>query len=235
MVIGKVFPQAVIKRMDADAMARKDAFRETLHAFRAGKIDILIGTQMIAKGLHFPNVTLVGIINADLALHLPDFRAGERTFQLLTQVAGPGGARRDGGRGVCAELHAVQSRRSSSPGTTISRATGSRRWISAPSAPFPPFVQSGAHHGKVRAPGARPVHDRNPWPADWARACPRACPWANRCPRRWKSSRVSSVSRSSCAGRSAFRLSRHVKAVLAKLQMPVDVTTAVDVDPYQLL
>ena len=59
--------------------------------FRAGKIDILVGTQMIAKGLHFPNVTLVGIIYADLALHQPDFRAGERTFQLLTQVAGRAG------------------------------------------------------------------------------------------------------------------------------------------------
>src|SRR6185436_17915463 len=56
-----------------------------------GKIDILVGTQMIAKGLHFPNVTLVGIIYADLSLHIPDFRAGERTFQLLTQVAGRAG------------------------------------------------------------------------------------------------------------------------------------------------
>ena len=56
-----------------------------------GKIDILVGTQMIAKGLHFPNVTLVGIIHADLSLHMPDFRAGERTFQLLTQVAGRAG------------------------------------------------------------------------------------------------------------------------------------------------
>src|SRR5205807_1902562 len=86
-----LFPSAVVRRMDADSMSRKDAYRETLHAFRAGKIDILVGTQMIAKGLHFPNVTLVGIINADLALHMPDFRAGERTFQLLTQVAGRAG------------------------------------------------------------------------------------------------------------------------------------------------
>ena len=77
--------------MDADSMTRKEAYRETLRNFRTGKIDILVGTQMIAKGLHFPNVTLVGIINADLALHLPDFRAGERTFQLLTQVAGRAG------------------------------------------------------------------------------------------------------------------------------------------------
>jgi len=77
--------------MDSDALKRKDDFRRILGDFRVGKTDILVGTQMIAKGLHFPNVTLVGIIYADLALHQPDFRAGERTFQLLTQVAGRAG------------------------------------------------------------------------------------------------------------------------------------------------
>ncbi len=89
--VARLFPKATVRRMDADTMTRKEAYRETLTAFRSGKIDILLGTQMIAKGLHFPNVTLVGIINADLGLHLPDFRAGERTFQLLTQVAGRAG------------------------------------------------------------------------------------------------------------------------------------------------
>src|SRR5213082_872602 len=89
--VSHIFPKAAIRRMDADSMTRKEAYRETLRSFRTGQIDILVGTQMIAKGLHFPNVTLVGIINADLALHLPDFRAGERTFQLLTQVAGRAG------------------------------------------------------------------------------------------------------------------------------------------------
>ena len=89
--LGKLFPRARIKRMDADVMKRKEDYRKVLGDFRTGKIDILIGTQMIAKGLHFPNVTLVGIIYADLALHQPDFRAGERTFQLLTQVAGRAG------------------------------------------------------------------------------------------------------------------------------------------------
>ena len=77
--------------MDADTTVCKDAYTKILGAFRAGKLDVLVGTQMIAKGLHFPNVTLVGILNADSALHLPDFRAGERTFQLLTQVAGRAG------------------------------------------------------------------------------------------------------------------------------------------------
>jgi primosomal protein N' (replication factor Y) (superfamily II helicase) len=89
--LGKLFPKARVRRMDADTMKRKDDYRATLGDFRAGKIDILVGTQMIAKGLHFPNVTLVGIIYADMALHQPDFRAGERTFQLLTQVAGRAG------------------------------------------------------------------------------------------------------------------------------------------------
>ncbi len=89
--LAKLFPHARLRRMDSDAMKRKEDFRRILGDFRAGKIDILVGTQMIAKGLHFPNVTLVGIIYADLALHQPDFRAGERTFQLLTQVAGRAG------------------------------------------------------------------------------------------------------------------------------------------------
>ena len=73
--------------MDSDTLKKKEDYKKILTAFRLGKIDVLIGTQMIAKGLHFPNVTLVGIIYADLSLHMPDFRAGERTFQLLTQVA----------------------------------------------------------------------------------------------------------------------------------------------------
>jgi primosomal protein N' (replication factor Y) (superfamily II helicase) len=90
-VLQKLFPRARVKRMDADVMKRKEDYRKVLDAFKHGEIDILIGTQMIAKGLHFPNVTLVGIIYADMALHQPDFRAGERTFQLLTQVAGRAG------------------------------------------------------------------------------------------------------------------------------------------------
>jgi primosomal protein N' (replication factor Y) (superfamily II helicase) len=72
-------------------MQRKNQLRDTLRDFRAQKIDLIIGTQMIAKGLDFPNVTLVGVLNADTAMNLPDFRASERTFQLLTQVAGRAG------------------------------------------------------------------------------------------------------------------------------------------------
>ena len=89
--VRRVLPRARIERMDTDAMSKKNRFREVLSLFRAGKIDVLVGTQMIGKGLDFPNVTLVGLIDADISMHLPDFRANERTFQLLVQVAGRAG------------------------------------------------------------------------------------------------------------------------------------------------
>jgi len=89
--VRRVLPQARIERMDTDTMGRKNRFREVLADFRSGRIDVLVGTQMIAKGLDFPNVTLVGLIDADISLHIPDFRASERTFQLLVQVAGRAG------------------------------------------------------------------------------------------------------------------------------------------------
>jgi len=90
-VLEKLCPKAKVARMDSDTMRKKDSYRIVLDKFRTGKIDILLGTQMIAKGLDFPNVTLVGVLYADMSLHMPDFRAGERTFQLLTQVAGRAG------------------------------------------------------------------------------------------------------------------------------------------------
>ena len=89
--LNDAFPRARIERMDADSMRGKDAYAKTLGDFARGHIDILVGTQMIAKGLHFPNVTCVGVINADLALQIPDFRASERVFQLLMQVSGRSG------------------------------------------------------------------------------------------------------------------------------------------------
>ena len=86
-----LFPDARILRMDVDTTRKKGSHENLLQAFGQGEADILLGTQMIAKGLDFPNVTLVGVLNADTALNLPDFRSSERTFQLLTQVAGRAG------------------------------------------------------------------------------------------------------------------------------------------------
>ena len=87
----KCFPHARILRMDADSTSRKHSHDDILSRFRAREADVLIGTQMIAKGLDFPNVTLVGVLNADASLNMPDFRAAERTFQLLAQVSGRAG------------------------------------------------------------------------------------------------------------------------------------------------
>jgi primosomal protein N' (replication factor Y) (superfamily II helicase) len=91
------FPNVTCLRMDTDTMQGRGSHERALAAFRSGKVRILLGTQMIAKGLDFPNVTLVGVINADTALHLPDFRAAERTFHLVTQVAGRTGRGEKGG------------------------------------------------------------------------------------------------------------------------------------------
>ncbi|UJC99727.1 primosomal protein N' [Streptococcus oralis] len=89
--LAELFPRARILRMDVDTTRRKGSHQALLDQFGQGEADILLGTQMIAKGLDFPNVTLVGVLNADTALNLPDFRSSERTFQLLTQVAGRAG------------------------------------------------------------------------------------------------------------------------------------------------
>ena len=232
-VVSKVFPQANIKRMDADAMTKKESYRETLHAFRAGKIDILIGTQMIAKGLHFPNVTLVGIINADLALHLPDFRAGERTFQLLTQVAGRAG------RGETTGEVFVQSFTPFSPSIQFARHHDFEGYFQQEidfrsKCGFPPFVHlvlitiRCAHQERGRFTAetvARRLKEGLPEGATLGDAVPAPL-------EKLKGQfRYQLLLR----GRSAFKLSRHVRAVLAKMQLPTDVIAAVDVDPYQLL
>ena len=90
----KEFPGARIARLDRDTARTKRQYQETLGAFAGGALDILVGTQMLAKGHDFQRVTLVGVISADSSLSMPDFRAAERTFQLLTQVAGRAAARR---------------------------------------------------------------------------------------------------------------------------------------------
>ncbi len=90
-VIGREFPEARVLRMDADTTRTRDSYEEILSAFANGEADILVGTQMIVKGHDFPNVTLVGILAADMSLYADDYRAGERTFQLLTQAAGRSG------------------------------------------------------------------------------------------------------------------------------------------------
>ena len=112
-VVKARFPEAIVARMDADTMAERGAHERVLTAFRRKHIDILIGTQMIAKGLDFPDVTLVGVVSADTGLFVPDYRAAERTFQLLHQVAGRAGRGEKAGTVViqtfCPDNYAVEA------------------------------------------------------------------------------------------------------------------------------
>ncbi len=231
--VQKIFPQAVIKRMDADAMNRKDAYRETLGAFRAGKIDILVGTQMIAKGLHFPNVTLVGIINADLALHLPDFRAGERTFQLLTQVAGRAG------RGDVEGEVFVQSYTPFSPSIQFARHHDFEGFWQQEiefreKGEWPPFSHMvlitirSPHEVKAEFSAetlARKLKD----------ALPEGVTISEPVPAPLAKSHGNYRFHLSLRTRAILKLSRHLRDVLDKLTFPEEVIVSVDVDPYQLM
>ena len=104
-LLAERFPEARIARMDLDTTSTKWSHQRILAAVETGEVDLLLGTQMIAKGLDFPNVTLVGVVDADTGLHLPDFRAAERTFQLLAQVAGRAGRGPKGGRVLVQTRH----------------------------------------------------------------------------------------------------------------------------------
>src|SRR4029077_7266293 len=97
-LLAERFPDARVSRMDLDATSTKWSHQRILGAVERGDVDLLVGTQMIAKGLDFPNVTLVGVVDADTGLYLPDFRSAERTFQLLAQVAGRAGRGPKGGK-----------------------------------------------------------------------------------------------------------------------------------------
>ena len=125
------FPTARVERLDRDRASRRGVLQQTLAAFEQGEIDILVGTQMIAKGHDFPRVTLVGVVDADVGLGIPDFRAAERTFQLLTQVAGRAGRGDDGGRGDPADAHARPLRARATPAPRTTRRSSSASSSSA--------------------------------------------------------------------------------------------------------
>ena len=231
--VASLFPHAVVRRMDADSMTRKDAYRETLRNFRAGKIDILVGTQMIAKGLHFPNVTLVGIINADLALHMPDFRAGERTFQLLTQVAGRAG------RGETPGEVFVQTYTPFSPSIQFARHHDFAGYFDQElefreRCDFPPIKHAilitirSAHEARAKFSaetlGRRLKENLG---SDFIVGEPAPAPLE----KLQGNYRFHILLR----GAAIMRLSARVRQTLDKLPFPEDVIVTVDVDPYQLL
>jgi primosomal protein N' (replication factor Y) len=162
--VEKLYPAARVARMDRDTTARKGAIVKLLRALRRRDIDILVGTQMVAKGHDFPNITLVGIVCADLSLSFPDFRAGERTFQLLAQVAGRAGRGDRPGRVVLQTYNAdhfcIQAARDQDFRAFYRREIEFRRALGYP--PFSRMVQvrfsgpdAGAVADKARAVGRR--------------------------------------------------------------------------------
>jgi len=232
-VVAKVFPKARVARMDADTMTRKEAYRETLGAFRTGRIDILIGTQMIAKGLHFPNVTLVGIVNADLSLHLPDFRAGERTFQLLTQVAGRAG------RGEVEGDVYVQTYTPFSPSIQWARRQdyeefaaqelGFRReWN------YPPFTHLALL--TLRSPSeARAAFCAETLARRLKEGMPDGVVLGEPAPAPLARVKGQYRFHLSLRGRTILRAVEHLRKVIEETPLPADVRLTVDVDPCQLM
>ncbi len=231
--VSQIFPKAVVRRMDADSMTRKEAYRETLRNFRTGKIDVLVGTQMIAKGLHFPNVTLVGIINADLSLHLPDFRAGERTFQLLTQVAGRAG------RGETHGQVFVQTYTPFSPSIQFARHHDFAGYFQQElefreRCDFPPFKHAilitvrSAHEARAKL-SAETLKRR------LKEALPEEFTLGDATPAPLEKLQGQFRFHILIRGQAIMRLSRLIRETLDKLPFPEDVTVTVDVDPYQLL
>jgi len=231
--VQKCFPGAVVQRMDADVMQRREAYRETLGAFRAGKIDVLVGTQMIAKGLHFPNVTLVGIVNADMGLHLPDFRASERTFQLLTQVAGRAG------RGDVAGEVVVQSYTPFHPSIQFARhhdfdgfydqEIDWREKMGQP--PFTHFVLITIRcpHEERAKLSAETVHRR------LKEVLPPGVTLGEPAPAPLEKSHGNFRWHIALRSRAVLKLSRALRGVLDRLTWPDDVFVIVDVDAHHLL
>jgi primosomal protein N' (replication factor Y) len=231
--VRKLFPTAAVARMDADSMSRKDAYRQTLQAFRTGKIDILVGTQMIAKGLDVPNVTLVGIINADVGLHMPDFRAGERTFQLLTQVAGRAG------RGEMAGEVFVQSSTPFSPSIQFARHHNFEGFWEQEiefreRCEYPPFlhllmIHVRSEHQRLAEFTAETIHRRLSEKTDPGVTLHPVVPAPIERSKGFY--RYQILLRS----KAIRRLSGTVRSILQKLTFPEEVHVSVDVDPYQVL
>ena len=136
--VARLFPEAVVARLDSDTATSESAFKRIVHSFEAGETDILVGTQILTKGFDFGGVTTVGILNADNLLSMPDFRASERAFQLMMQVAGRAGRRNDRGRVV---IQTSQSKHPVIMGTTTAdyHAMARRELAERKAFKYPPY------------------------------------------------------------------------------------------------
>ncbi len=231
-VMRQVFDKARIARVDTDTMRRKGQLEETLKAFKTRKIDILIGTQMIAKGLHFPNVTLVGVLNADIGLHVPDFRASERTFQLLTQVAGRAG------RGDTPGEVVVQTFTPHAPAIQFARhhnfvGFATQELELREQFRFPPYrhvaiITSRSVHKERAEFSLQTLHRR------LKRRLPEGVEMTEPLPSPLVRSHDQWRFQVTLKAPSARRLGRHLREVIDGLTFPEDVIVTVDMDAYNL-
>ena len=230
IILNKIFKGNKIARLDTDTTRRKNALRDTLRDFRAKKIKILLGTQMIAKGLDFPNVTLVGVLNADLSLYAPDFRAGERTFQLLTQVAGRAG------RGKMAGEVIIQTSTPHSPSIQFARhhdfygfvdqELEMRRQFSYPPYTHLALLLARSSHERRAEFTLETLHLKEKLPEGIILGDPIPSPLT----RSHSQFRFQLLLR----GPNARVLSRHIKSILDATPTPEDVIVTSDLDAYDL-
>jgi primosomal protein N' (replication factor Y) len=225
------FPNVSVLRMDTDTMQGHGAHERALSQFRGGKVQILLGTQMIAKGLDFPNVTLVGVVNADTALHLPDFRASERTFHLITQVAGRTGRGERGGRVI------IQTFSPDHPAILAAAKHDYNRFVQQElpirkSLGYPPYSQM------IRI-VIRGEHEVNTleFAKTFAEKLKKACPGTILGPAPAPFAKLRNFYRFHIHLRSEWgdRLRESVRSVAATLKTPSEVQWIIDVDPVDML
>lgn len=231
-IFRQVFADARLARVDTDTMKRKNQLRDTLNAFRSRKIDILLGTQMIAKGLDFPNVTLVGVLNADVGLHIPDIRAGERTFQLLTQVAGRAG------RGELEGEVVVQTHTPHHPAIQFARhhdfegfadyELALRERFSHPPFAHLALITSRSVHQERADFSLKTLHTR------LKRNLPEGITLTEPLPSPLVKSHDQWRFQVVLKSKGARILARHIREVMRSLTFPDDVFVTVDIDPYSM-
>lgn len=227
-----IFPEIRTLRLDADTTRHKGSHEKLLSKFRNGKADAMIGTQMIAKGLHFPQVTLVGILNSDASLNIPDFRSSERVFQLLMQVSGRAG------RGFLPGKVIIQTR---SPENSVIQLAAKQSYLqfykeeiaSREIFDFPPF----SHIVKFSFSG---INEKIT--ADYARRYHRL--FASFLPPSYKTSPVSPSGHAKIKkrfrfqffsrGKSVYRMNQRAEETREKLTLPRDVRLSIDVDPLSI-
>ena len=233
--LAAAFPDLVVRRVDTDSVRERPALREALDDFRGGRVHVLLGTQMVAKGLDFPGVRLVGIVNADTGAWMPDFRAAERTFSLLVQVSGRAG------RSVPDGIVLIQTLRPDSPAIVLAREGRleefyARELDTRRDLGFPPFTrlirlvlrgQETERRRRSAADGSGRAARRGGRRLGARCSVPRSA--------RSRAFRAAGAATSSCGAGRSGRRTKPSGRTLEAWRQPAGVHVEVDVDPLSLL